>query len=254
MARGPVTPGIPARPALFLDVDGTLLPIAPRPADAQPDAELLELIERLQRAAGGAVALLSGRPLQEVAAMFAPLALALAGTHGLERRRADGTLVRATNDRSRLNEARAAVERLIADDARLFIEDKGEALAVHYRMAPELAPHLERCLSGLAQRLGPSFHVQPGAFVFELKPAQPNKGAALLEFMQEAPFRDRIPIAAGDDLTDLFAFRAAESLGGHAIAVGGRVQARWHLPDPQALRAWLDRLIDELGVLSPRTV
>jgi trehalose 6-phosphate phosphatase len=239
-----VTPPIPTNPALFLDVDGTLLPITARPADARPDPSLLEQLERLHAALGGAVALLTGRRLGAVAEMFAPLVLAAAGTHGLERRSHSGDTVVASIDAAGLTDVRAALVELAAGEPRLLLEDKGDAFAVHYRAAPELAPVLARELQNIARRLGPGFHVQPGLFVFELKPEQPNKGSALLAFMAEAPFRGRTPVAIGDDLTDLHAFRAAESRGGIGIAVGDRLRTQWHLADPEALRLWLDAVLE----------
>jgi len=239
-------PPVPAHPALFLDIDGTLLPITARPADSRADASLVEELRNLQAAVGGALALLSGRPLAVITEMFTPLVVPAAGVHGLERMSSTGELRRASVDPSGLEDARGALLQLGEIEPRLVLEDKGDAFAVHYRAAPECAERLWRELQRIAIGLGAGFHVQPGLYVFELKPRQPNKGSALLSFMQEAPFHGRMPVAVGDDLTDLHAFRAAESQGGMAIAVGGRIRARWQLPDPAALREWLQRLIVNL--------
>jgi trehalose 6-phosphate phosphatase len=241
-----MTPLLPPHPALFVDVDGTLLSITARPADARPDASLIDLLGRLQASLGGALALLTGRQLATVAEMFAPLILPAAGIHGLERWSGRGEIVRASIEDANLDDARAAVLEVLEGEPRLMLEDKGDAFAVHYRAAPERAPVVARKLHQVARRLGPVFHVQPGLFVFELKPQQPNKGAALLSFMAEPPFRGRVPVAIGDDLTDLHAFRAAESLGGMAIAVGSRIRAHWNFDNPPALRNWLEEVATQL--------
>lgn len=241
-----MTPLVPPHPALFVDVDGTLLPITVRPSDARPDPSLIELLGRLQASLGGALALLSGRQLATVADMFAPLVVPAAGIHGLERWSGRGEVVRASIEDANLDDARAAVREVLEGEPRLLLEDKGDAFAIHYRAAPERAPVVARKLHQVARRLGPVFHIQPGLFVYELKPQQPNKGSALLSFMAEPPFRGRVPVAIGDDLTDLHAFRAAESLGGMAIAVGARIRAHWTFEDPAALRGWLEEVATQM--------
>jgi trehalose 6-phosphate phosphatase len=238
-----VTPPLLQHPALFLDVDGTLVPISARPDDARPDQSLIEQLGRLHAALGGAVAILSGRSLAVLSDLFAPLTLPAAGVHGLELRRSDGSIVRAAATDIPLEDARAALLELASEEPGLHIEDKALAFAVHYRAIPHRESHVAAALEKIALQLGPTYQVQAGLFVFELKPHRINKGTALAAFMTEAAFRGRPPIAVGDDLTDLHAFRAAEDLGGMGIAVGDRIQARWHVPSPHALRAWLDDLV-----------
>jgi len=238
-----VTPPLPAHPALFLDVDGTLVPITARPEDARPDRALIEQLGRLHSALGGALAILSGRTLAVLSDLFSPLALPAAGVHGLERRRSDGSIALAGANEVPLEDARAALFELASAEPELRIEDKIVSFAVHYRAIPHRESQVAAALEAIARQLGPAYHVQAGLFVFELKPARLNKGTALAEFMTEDAFRGRQPVAIGDDLTDLHAFRVAEDLGGMAIAVGDRIRARWHVPDPDALRAWLDDLV-----------
>jgi trehalose 6-phosphate phosphatase len=238
-----VTPPVPSHPALFLDVDGTLLPISSRPADARPDRPMLARLERLRVALGGAVALMSGRRLAHVSEMFAPLVLPAAGTHGMERRSASGEMISASIETTDLAETRATLLELTQVEPRLLLEDKGDVLAVNYRAVPECARQLAQQLQAIARDLGLRFHAQPGPCVFELKPEQPNKGSALIAFMAEAPFRGRVPVAIGDDLTDLHAFRAAESFGGIGVGVGDQIRPRWHLRDPAALRLWLESVL-----------
>jgi trehalose 6-phosphate phosphatase len=238
-------PPIPERPALFIDVDGTLIPLAERPDDAHPDAALLQELGALHRALEGAVALLSGRTLANLDQWFGALQLPSAGTHGLERRRSDGVTATAPVDPKLLDHARHSIARLVRRDPRLHVEDKGIVIAVHYRAAPEQHDLVMTVLHDLASELGGGFHLQPGHSVIELKPRRFDKGTALADFMAEPAFRGRVPVAIGDDLTDLDAFRAAERLGGFGVVVGDRVAGRWNFPRPRALRDWLALVASE---------
>jgi trehalose 6-phosphate phosphatase len=238
-----VTPPLPPRPALFLDVDGTLVPISTRPEDTRPDRALIRQLDRLHSALGGAVAILSGRTLATLSQLLSPLALPAAGVHGLERRRSDGSIVLTGANEVALKDARTALVQLARAEPELQIEDKNVAFAIHYRAIPHRESQVASALEEIARQLGPAYHVQAGLFVLELKPRRVNKGTALAEFMTEKEFRGRQPVAIGDDLTDLHAFRVAEELGGMGIAVGDRICAQWHFPHPYALRAWLDDLV-----------
>jgi trehalose 6-phosphate phosphatase len=237
-------PPVPARPALFIDIDGTLLPIADDPLDVRTDAMLLGQLKDLHAALGGALAILSGRTLASLDGMLSPLVLPAAGVHGIERRRADGTLVQTHLDSRSLDRARDQLRQLVRHEPRVQLEDKGVALALHYRNAPEIRGRLSAALSRLVVELDYRYHVQPGVAVLELKPSGYDKGTALQAFMSEAPFRDRRPVAIGDDITDLDAFRAAEGAGGMSIAVGERISAQWRLADPPALREWIAHVVD----------
>lgn len=180
-----------------------------------------------------------GRTLAHLAEGFAPLCLPAAGTHGLEIQHVDGRIEHPIEPPRQWPKVRVAVEAMALADPSLQIENKGNAIAVHYRATAHRAAELRRRMCELAQRLGPDYHVQEGLYLLELKPAAVNKGTALRTFMSSQPFAGRVPVAAGDDLSDLHAFRQAELLGGFGIAVGDRVEAAWRLPDPAAFRAWL---------------
>ncbi len=245
-----MTPPIPARPALFLDVDGTLLPIAARPEAVRPDAALLLLLERVMAVLEGAVALLSGRTLATLMNLFDPLPIPIAGTHGLEVLFETGDIRRLGATPAISPGIRAALELLVEADPGLYLEDKGSVLAVHYRHAPARAAELRRELERLRQFLGPEYQVQQGLYVLELKPAGVNKGTALRLFMESPTFSGRIPVAVGDDLTDLHAFRQAELFGGCGVAVGDRIGARWRISDPATLHQWLEDVIQEVGAAS----
>lgn len=234
-----MVPPMPLRPALFLDVDGTLLGIRSRPEEVRADAALCALLERVRDRTDGALALVSGRTVDDLDRVFAPLTLPVAGLHGLERRDASGITTRADFDRAPLRAAAKHLRAFVAATPPLWLEDKGGALAVHCRDAPELEALVDREMHALADRSHGAFHVQRGLFVRELKPGSADKGTAIRAFMQEAPYRGRVPVAIGDDITDLDMFRVARDLGGFGIAIGTRVDAEWRLADADALNEWL---------------
>jgi trehalose 6-phosphate phosphatase len=229
---------------LFLDVDGTLIELAATPFDTRVGEDLKRLLSAVAERLGGAVALVSGRSIAYMDAMFAPLQLPAAGLHGVERRSASGTLHGASFNDSQLAGTRSALAALVETHPGVLLEDKGRTLAIHYRLAPQYASEIHDAVTGLVATLGPLYHVQPGSMMLEIKPRGFNKGNSVKEFMHEPPFSGRKPVYVGDDITDLDGFRAADDLGGVSIAVGDRVQARCHLSGPAAVHAWLQSIAD----------
>ena len=226
--------------AFFLDIDGTLLEIAETPDAVHADAADYRLLERLHAAAGGAVALVSGRTLAMIDDLFAPLKLPAAGQHGFERRDGEGRRRRHRFDAARLRPLAAALQKFAHQHPGLVFEDKGASVALHYRLAPALRDIAHAQALAAAALLPGEVEVQPGKMVWEVKPAGAHKGLAIEEFMRELPFRDRLPVFLGDDLTDEDGFRVVNRLGGHSIKVGpGASSARFRLADPPAARAWL---------------
>ncbi len=233
-------PPLAADWAFFLDIDGTLLEYAARPHEVQVDAGLLELLDRLRAASGGAIALVSGRSVEDIDKLFAPLVLPAAGQHGTERRTAAGTVRRHAPPIERLGRAAADLVRLTAAHTGLVLENKGMTLALHYRLAPALRALAEREMRAAAAALGDAFELQSGKFVIEIKPSGKDKGSAIAEFAAEAPFAGRRPVFIGDDLTDEPGFDLVNRMGGHSLKVGpGITRARWHLFDAAAVRRWL---------------
>ncbi len=234
--------------AFFLDIDGTLLELAERPDMVRVDAALVSLLGGLQQAAGGALALISGRSVTDVDALFAPLEVPVAGQHGIERRDAAGRVHRHAFQLEPLRRAAARLQGFAAAHPGLLFEDKGNSLALHYRQAPQLADAARAEAAAAAAELGDEFELQGGKMVFEVKPGGRDKGSVIEEFMQEAPFRGRAPVFVGDDLTDEYGFGVVNRMGGHAIKVGaGRSAARWRLADAQAVRAWLGAWVARFG-------
>ncbi len=241
MARADLPPAPQLDWAYFLDVDGTLIEIADTPDAVRVDAALLDLIARLHRASGGAVALVSGRALSFMRQRLGRLRLPLAGQHGLERRDARGRLHRvAAAPAAARRTITQALAPILARHPGLLLEDKGLTLALHYRLAPHLAAYAQRLMARLAAAAGPGFELQLGKRVAELKPAGTNKGKTVEDYLAEPPFKGRRPVFIGDDLNDEHGFAAVNRLRGVSIKVGrGRSCARYRLRDVAAVRAWL---------------
>ena len=226
--------------AVFLDFDGTLLNLEERPDQVVADGCLLYLLDELYVATGGAIAVISGRSMDNLDALLTPLRLPLAGIHGAERRRADGSVEKFSVPATLVWHTRMALRLRLRHYSGLLIEDKGCAFAVHYRGAgPLVGARLRVELQALATASRGVFELLEGREVFELRPGSCDKGAALDSFMSEPPFAGRFPIFIGDDQTDRAGFEAVGRIHGMAIAVGPRVMAPWWLPDPAAVRAWL---------------
>lgn len=229
----------------FLDIDGTLLEFAARPEAVAADTGLKTLLRRLFKAAGGAVALISGRPVTDIDRVVAPLRFPAAGQHGIERRDHAGKLHIHAAPAAHLHDAVATLERMVARSPGLVLENKGATLALHYRLAPQHAPEVLRVMRELCADLGSEFELQTGKMLIEIKPGGKDKGTAIAEFMDEVPFRGRTPVFIGDDLTDEYGFALVNSKGGHSIKVGaGPSVANWRLADAPAVRVWLETVAD----------
>lgn len=246
-----MTPSVPTpRPdwAYFFDIDGTLAEIADTPSGVRLDAELRVLIKRLHAAAGGAVALISGRAISDIDGLMEGVRLPAAGQHGTERRDAAGRITHQTGPVAQLDWAHDQLAAAAANRPGLLIQHKGLSLALHYRRAPQLGGYAHRLVRSLLPQLGKAYCIQRGKRIVELKPAGKDKGAAVLEFMAETPFRGRTAVFLGDDLTDEYAFATVNRLKGHSIKVGpGRTTARFRFRNVAAVRVWL-----ELAVSAPR--
>lgn len=234
---------MPSRPwCLFLDVDGTLLELADSPGGVAVDPHLLPLLGRLREAAGGALALVSGRTIENLDLLLGSAHLPVAGLHGCERRDATGAMHVAPIAREQLSDVRAGLHRLVKRHPGLLLEDKGAGLALHFLQARELEHELRAEVALLAAPLVPRFALLDGHAVIEVKPAAHTKDTAITAYMAEAPFQGRQPIFIGDDQTDYGGFAAVRRFAGLAIAVGPRVRSEWWLPDPRAVRQWLELL------------
>ena len=234
--------------AFFLDIDGTLLDIAPTPKSVHTQRADCKLVAALYDGADGALALVSGRSLAMIDELFSPLRLPAAGQHGVERRDARGRVHRPRLSSDVLGRAAETIRAFAERHAGLVFENKGYSMALHYRLAPHLAGAAHAVVREAARALGEGVEVQRGKMVAELKPAGHDKGRAIAAFMREKPFAGRLPVFLGDDLTDEHGFRVVQELGGHAIKVGsGQTVARFRLANPAAARAWLQDWLAQCG-------
>ncbi len=228
--------------SVLLDLDGTIAPIMPRPHDVVPEPARTALLRRLAATLEGRLAIVSGRTIAEVDRVLEGSVEAVAGVHGLERRRADGVLRRAHPDPS-LDLVREAIPGLMARHPGLFTEDKGLSLTIHYRGAPEAGPAVEAFARQMAART--DLMLQPGNTVAELRGPGAGKGEAIRAFMAEPPFAGTRPIYLGDDQTDEDGFTAVRALGGVGVLVGParRTAASRRLADVGAVLDWLSAAV-----------
>lgn len=231
--------------AIFTDFDGTLVEIAETPDAVEISPGLPDQLERAARDFDHAFAVITGREIADIDRFLSPLHLPVAGAHGAQRRRADGTVLEMDTDITAAAEAIAqAVAPLAMAHPDLIIEAKDGAVALHYRQAP----HLENeCLLIMQEAIAdhPDFTLVPGKMVIEARPASFDKGSALRAFMQEEPFIGRVPIFIGDDTTDEDAFRVAQELGGIGIKLGsGETLARMRIADVASVHALLQGLAE----------
>jgi trehalose 6-phosphate phosphatase len=238
--------GQPApRLALFTDFDGTLVDIADTPDGiAVPDG-LTEELDAAAERFGHALAVITGRRIADIDLYLDQPAFAIAGSHGAERRRADGTLIIPTDDM--LAGAEAIADRLrpfVEAHDGLLLEVKDAAVALHFRQAPDEEAASAAAIRDAATDVG-GFSVIAGKQVFEARPTGIDKGEAVRAFMQEEPFLGRLPIFIGDDLTDEDGFRAAQDLGGVGIKLGpGDTTARLRIADVAAAHALIRGLAE----------
>jgi len=238
-------PPLDRQSALFLDVDGTLLEIAPRPELVHVPPRLPGLIERLSEQRQGALALISGRRLTQLDRLFQPWRGAAAGLHGIERRRADGMLdcILDRESEAALGQIRPKLAALARGESGLILEDKGATLALHYRAVPDREPEIRAYAADLQREAGASLRLIAGKMVVEFQPHNVNKGSAIAAFLTEPPFQGRRPVFVGDDTTDEDGFVEVGWRGGWGIRVGParETAADYCLPSVETVLAWLAR-------------
>jgi len=231
--------------SILLDVDGTILDLAPTPREVFVPHALRETLARLWDRTGGAVAFVSGRPLNELDLIFSPLQLPTIGGHGAELR----VMAGASPEPPRLPALDPALKRLFAKIAEagpgIILEDKGYSLALHYRLAPDKEALVRTAAAKICAGLKDSAAVEllPGKLMVEIKQVGFTKATAVRELLTYPPFTDRRPIFIGDDVTDLGVFDVVPEFGGIGISVGrdlAGVAACFE--QPADVRRWLDRI------------
>lgn len=240
--------------AFFFDVDGTLAEIQPRPELVFIPPRSLAALEHLYLSEIP-VAVISGRPLSQLDDLLSPLRLPAAGVHGAERRTAAGETLQLALDSAVFDVIQQELAQACTAHPGLYMENKGVAFALHFRLAPELEETARALAEDFVERYGDVLALQPGKCVFELKPRGASKGEVIRTFMQEAPFKGRMPVFIGDDLTDEAGFKVVNELGGLTIKVGtGETAATQRLDSVEAVTAWLDELLRALSEASQNPI
>lgn len=244
----PPPPALERHSALFLDVDGSLIDFADHPQAVTMPPGLLDTLDRLHRLLGGALALVSGRPLAQLDALFAPLHLPAVGLHGLEHRDHRTDPDPPAVELPLLARIRDAASAVATAFPGAWVEDKGKTLALHWRNAPAAEIALTMFARDALDDL-PGYRLQSGDHVIELRPDGHDKGSAIAHLLTTTPFAGRSPVFAGDDLTDEYGFVTVNARSGVSILIGRRQpsHARAMLPDPAALRDWLQQSATHLS-------
>jgi trehalose 6-phosphate phosphatase len=243
--------GLVPRFAIFTDFDGTLIDLAPTPSEIIVPGDLPALMREARECLHGALAVISGRPLTELET-YLPEGIAIAGSHGTERRRADGSRIEADAEWTAVADRIAErLDSLVVDHPALILERKPAAIGLHFRREPDLAA---ACLAALneAVSLDPTFEVLEGKMVVEARPRGTGKADAIRAFMEEEPFAGRVPVFLGDDATDEDGFVATQAMGGVGVKVGaGDSVARVRTESVQSARAVLIGLAQRVAAADP---
>ncbi len=234
----------PARDALFLDFDGTLVDLAPRPDAVHVPGALLDTLGRLGEALGGRLAVVSGRAI-EVLDGFGMAGLACAGSHGAETRLLGGEIVAADRPEG-LAEIAAAFRAFADEHEGVVYEQKPLGAGLHFRLAPEHEGEAVALAHRLARRFG--LHVQAGHAMVELRARGVGKGDAIAAFLDAPPFAGHRPVFIGDDVTDEHGFEAVARAGGHGILVGParETAAIYRLPGVADVNEWLRSSLERM--------
>ncbi len=242
-------PATTAETAFLFDLDGTLVEIAPLPDDIVAPAGLEEALAALVRLTGGAVGIVSGRRIARLERLLPSFDGPLAGVHGLEIRLGGSGSAVATEPGGGdgLELMRAALASWIHEHPGLTIEDKGLAIAIHFRARPDQAEAVDAFAEAVLAR-APDLRIQRGKMVVEVRAKGPGKGDAVAAMMALPAFAGRKPLFFGDDVTDEDGFAEAAARGGAGIYVGDLARptlASFQLPDPSAVLSLIREIVDQ---------
>jgi trehalose 6-phosphate phosphatase len=240
--------------AILLDIDGTLLDLAPTPREVWVPPGLAKTLDRLHRRTSGALAMVSGRSLNDIDLIFAPEQFPAVGGHGAEMRVTLDTESVATHAPPMDKELKRRLAAIARLSPGILLEDKGYSLALHYRLAPHAEKAIYEAVSLIRADLpNAPIEVLPGKCVCEIKHSGFTKATGVRELMTHEPFKGRRPLFIGDDVTDESVFAIMPDLGGLAFSVGRRAMGvAGHFDEPSDVRAWLQHLLDdEDAVMEP---
>ena len=233
--------------AILLDIDGTLLDLMPTPREVWVPPGLSKTLNRLVRRTNGALALVSGRSLNDIDLIFAPDLFPAVGGHGAEMRiepDSEAVAAHAPPMDKELKRRLAAIAKLSPG---ILLEDKGYSLALHYRLAPHAEKAIYAAVSLIRADLpNAPIEVLPGKCVCEIKHSGFTKASGVRELMMREPFKGRRPFFIGDDVTDETVFAIMPDLDGLAFSVGRRAKGvAGHFDAPSDVREFLAHLLDD---------
>ena len=233
--------------AFLLDIDGTLLELAPTPRDVIVPPRLADTLQRLHERTSGALALVSGRSLTDIDVIFAPLQFPAVGGHGAEMRLSLESEAVASRAPPMDNDLKKRFTAIAALSPGILLEDKGYSIALHYRLAPQFERTIYEAVSAIRSDLPEAaFEVLPGKSVCEIKPTGFTKATGVRELMKHVPFAGRLPLFIGDDVTDESVFEIIPSYKGVSFSVGRQAHGvDGHFKAPKDVRAWLGHLLDD---------
>jgi trehalose 6-phosphate phosphatase len=224
----------------FFDFDGTLAELAETPGGVFVEDRARQSLGALFEATAGAVAIVTGREIETIDAFLTPLKLPAAGVHGFERRKANGDRIRAASSEGVAQAFESIVTPFANNNIGLFLEKKRGAVALHYRLRPDLESSCIAWMEDAASRIK-GVVLTRGKMVVEARFHQATKGTAIRDFHNEPPFQNRIPLFAGDDATDEDGFETVNGIGGVSIKVGPGVStARYRVRTVGDFLSWLD--------------
>jgi trehalose 6-phosphate phosphatase len=233
--------------AVLLDIDGTLLDLAPTPREVWVPPGLAKTLNRLLERTNGALALVSGRSLNDIDLIFAPAQFPGVGGHGAEMRITGDSEAVATHAPPMDKELKRRLAAIAKLSPGILLEDKGYSLALHYRLAPHAEKAIYEAVSLIRADLpNAPMEVLPGKSVCEIKHSGFTKATGVLELMTHAPFKGRRPFFIGDDVTDESVFAIMPDLDGLAFSVGRRAKGvAGHFDAPSDVREFLAHLLDD---------
>ncbi|WP_250526056.1 trehalose-phosphatase [Caballeronia sp. GAWG2-1] len=237
-----------AETAFFFDFDGTLVELASTPDGIFVPRSVPDILAALRRATNNAVAVVSGRGIDNIDSFLQMPDLPVAGMHGAERRDSNGDVQRIGFNDERLLRMEHALEGVVSANPGMLLEIKGAALALHYRNAPDRELAARAATERLVAQYADAYVLQPGKMVYEIKPKDVDKGRAVRAYMSEPPFTGRKPVFIGDDLTDEKGFAVVNEFDGLSIKVGpGDTVARARIESVELLLDWLQVIAGTAG-------
>ncbi|CAH2796581.1 MAG: Trehalose-6-phosphate phosphatase (EC [uncultured Caballeronia sp.] len=237
-----------AETAFFFDFDGTLVELASTLDGIFVPRSVPDILAALRRATNGAVAVVSGRGIDNIDSFLQMSDLPVAGMHGAERRDSNDDVQRIGFNDERLLRMEHELEQVVSAHPDMLLEIKGAALALHYRNAPDRERTARAATERLVQQYEDAYVLQPGKMVYEIKPKDVDKGRAIRAYMGEPPFTGRRPVFIGDDLTDEEGFAVVNEFDGLSVKIGpGDTVARARIESVELLLDWLQVISGTAG-------